>query len=102
MRCVARFGTICTIKKNMKNTHGVVLLLVKLQAKSRNPPSVFFMFFKLYKSYQIAQCTTYTNEKKTYTLESNHSFLFFFLSKQKKQKFELSRTIVSEIYAQMI
>ena len=90
MRCVARFGTICTIKKNMKNTHGVVLLLVKLQAKSRNPPSVFFMFFKLYKSYQIAQCTTYTNEKKTYTLESNHSFLFFFCQNKKSKNLDLA------------
>ena len=26
-----RFGTICTIQKNVKNTHGGVLLLVKLQ-----------------------------------------------------------------------
>ena len=43
--------------KNMKNIHGGVLLLVKLQAeaeteacnfaKSDTPPWVFFMFFKL-------------------------------------------------------
>ena len=97
MRCVARFGTICTIKKNMKNTHGVVLLLVKLQVKSQNPPSVFFMFFKLYKSYQIVQCSTYASEENI-KIRINHSFL----SKQKKQKFELCGTIVSEIYAQMI
>ena len=45
--------------KNVKNTHGGVLLLVKLQAsKSNTPPWVFFMFFKLYKWYQIAQRTT--------------------------------------------
>ena len=30
--CFARFGTICTIKKNLKNTHGGVLLLEKLPA----------------------------------------------------------------------
>ena len=36
--------------KNMKNTHGVVLLLVKLQ--------VFFTFFKMCKWYQIAQRIT--------------------------------------------
>ena len=30
MRCVARFGTICTISKNVKNTHGRVLLLLKV------------------------------------------------------------------------
>ena len=28
----ARFGTICKLKKNVKNSHGGVLLLVKLQA----------------------------------------------------------------------
>ena len=42
----------------MKNTHGRVLLLIKLQAltcnftKSNTPPWVFFMFFKLYKWYK--------------------------------------------------
>ena len=35
--------------KNVKNTHGVVLLLVKLQAKSKFPPCVFYRVFKLYK-----------------------------------------------------
>ena len=40
--------------KNVKNTHGKVLILVKLQAKASNftksntPPWVFFMFLKLY------------------------------------------------------
>ena len=28
MWCFAQFGTICTIHKNVKNTHGGVLLLV--------------------------------------------------------------------------
>ena len=43
--------------KNVKNVHGGVLLLVKLQAlacnfsQSNTPPCVFFTFFKL----QIAQ-----------------------------------------------
>ena len=50
--------------KNVKNTHGGVLLLVKLPAvcnftKNNTPPSVFFTFFKLYKLYQIAQRITY-------------------------------------------
>ena len=50
--------------KNVKNTHGGVLLLVKLQAnlqvtKSNTPPLVFFTFFKLYKWYQIAQRITW-------------------------------------------
>ena len=58
---------LCTIwyhlynLKNVKNTHGGVLLLVKLQAKSlsftksNTPPWVFFTFFELCKWYQIAQ-----------------------------------------------
>ena len=50
--------------KNMKNTHGGVLLLVKLQALACNftksyTPWVFFTFFKLHKWYQIAQRITY-------------------------------------------
>ena len=51
--------------KNVKNIHGGVLLLVKLQAsacnftKSNTPLWVFFTFFKLYEWYQIAQRTTY-------------------------------------------
>ena len=51
--------------KNVKNAHGGVLILVKLQASACNftkintPPWVFSTFFKLYKWYQITQCTTY-------------------------------------------
>ena len=51
--------------KNVKITHGRVLILVKLQAKACNftksntPPWVFFTFFKLYKLYQTAQRITY-------------------------------------------
>ena len=51
--------------KKVKNTHGGVLLLVKLQAsvcnftKSITPPWVCFKFFKLYKWYQIAPSITY-------------------------------------------
>ena len=48
---------LCNLK-NVKNTHGGVLFLVKLQAKacnvtkSKTPPSVFFfMFFKLYNDF---------------------------------------------------
>ena len=53
--------------KNIKNTHGGALILVKLQAKTCNfnkinsAPWVFFTFFKLYKWYQIAQRITYFN-----------------------------------------
>ena len=58
--------------KNVKNTHGRVLILVKLQASTCNftkidtPPWVFFTFFKLYKCYQIAQhITCYLSYPKT-------------------------------------
>ena len=44
--------------KNMKNTHGGELLLVKLQASKHTQPWVFFTFFKLFKWYQIAQNIT--------------------------------------------
>ena len=40
--------------KNVKNTHGEALLLVKFQAK----PETNFTFFNLFKGYQIAQRTT--------------------------------------------
>ena len=43
--------------KNTKNTCVGVLLLVKLQDST--PPWVFFMFFKLYKWYQVPQNITY-------------------------------------------
>ena len=41
--------------KNVKNSHGGVLLLVNNFTKSNNPPWVFSTFFKLFKWYQIAQ-----------------------------------------------
>ena len=41
--------------KNVKNTHEGVLILV---TKSNTPPWIFFTFFKLCKSHQIAQRTT--------------------------------------------
>ena len=53
--------------ENMKNTHGVVLLLVKKQAevcnfiKSNTPPWVFSTFLKLYKWYQIPQSILYVD-----------------------------------------
>ena len=52
--------------KNVKNTHGGVLILVKLQAQACNftkiitLPWMSFTFFKLYKWKQIAQRTTYS------------------------------------------
>ena len=50
--------------KNVENTHGGVLVLVKLQAEASNftkintHPWVLFTFFKFYKWYQIEQRTT--------------------------------------------
>ena len=38
--------------KNVKNTYGGMLLLVKLQAKSNTPQWLFFTFLKSYKWYQ--------------------------------------------------
>ena len=54
--------------KNVKSTHGGVLLLnlllvnlhTKSFTKSNTPPRVFSMFFKLYKCYQITQNVRYT------------------------------------------
>ena len=54
--------------KNVKNTHGAVLILGKLQAKAciftkyNTLPWVFFTFLKLYKWYKIAQRITYGTE----------------------------------------
>ena len=61
------FESLCAILchlykfENMQNTHGGVILLVKLQVeacdftKSNTPSWLFFTFFKLYKWYQ--HCT---------------------------------------------
>ena len=58
-------------KKNVKNTHGRVLILAKLQASKINtPPWVLFTFFKLYKWYQIAQRTTYYQLSQSQNLSS--------------------------------
>ena len=47
--------------KNVKNTHGGVLLLLKACnfTKSSTPPWVFFTFFTWYKWYQITQNILY-------------------------------------------
>ena len=66
--CDALHGLVLFVQfKNLKNTHGQVLLLVKLQAKTCNftknhsPPWVFPTFCKLYKWCQIVQGITYVN-----------------------------------------
>ena len=50
MRCAIWY--ILYNLKNVKNTDGGMLLLVKLQAKSNTPQWLFFTFLKLYKWYQ--------------------------------------------------
>ena len=52
VRCAIWYH-LCSLK-NVKNTHGGVLILVKINT----PPWVFFTYFKLYKLYQIVQRTT--------------------------------------------
>ena len=73
----------CTIwyhlhnSKNVENTHGGLLLLVKLQAeacnftKSNIPPWVLFTFLKLIRWYQFAQrITNYCQRNYKDTIES--------------------------------
>ena len=57
----AIFVVLCAIwyHLNVKNTHEGVLILACNFTKINTPPCVFFMFFKLYKWYQIAQCITF-------------------------------------------
>ena len=50
MRCAIWY--ILYNLKNVKNTYGGMLLLVKLQAKSNTPQWLFFTFLNLYKWYQ--------------------------------------------------
>ena len=59
--------------KNVKNTPGGVLILVKLQASAKinTPPWVLFTFLKLYKWYQIAQRTTYQVKESGYHILIN-------------------------------
>ena len=81
--------------KNVKNIHGGVSLIEKLQAKVCNfttkintPPWVFFMFFfKLYRWYQIAQRISYEHFHKKaslYTRSSNILLNIFLLNSNAK------------------
>ena len=68
-----RYLLLCTIwdrlynLKNVKNTHGGVLLFVKLQVsacnctKSITPPWMFFTCFRFHKCYQIVQSVLYVS-----------------------------------------
>ena len=65
MRRFARFWYHLYKLENVKNTHGVALLLVKLQAeawnftKNNTIPWVFLTFLKFCEWYQISQSITY-------------------------------------------
>ena len=72
MRCAIWYH-LCNLK-NVKSTHGGVLILVMLQAlacnftKINTPPWVFFAYFKYYIIlYQIAQRTTPYYQSLIYT-----------------------------------
>ena len=86
MRRFARFGTIWSILKNMKNTNRGLLLLVQLQSeacnftKSNTPSWVFFTFLKFYKWYQIVQSISYFQTIPSYQIHyliitDNHAFM---------------------------
>ena len=75
--CFARYGTICTIY-TVKNTHGEVSLFVKLASnfiKSNTSP---WVFFKLYKWYQIALRITYIHEKRKQKDDAKFTSKWFF------------------------
>ena len=59
--------------KNKKNSHGGMLLLVKLQASASksitHPWWVFFMFFKLHKWCQFTQITSYYDNLVLFDME---------------------------------
>ena len=71
--------------KNVENTHGGGLLLLKVGAeasnftKSNTPPWVFFTFLNLYKWYQIAQRITYNR------IHHICNYLFYLLKFHLKQ-----------------
>ena len=62
MWCVAQFGTVLYNLKNMKNTHGGVLLLVKVLAKSATLLKVTLLhgYFS-----HFLNCTSVTKSPKT-------------------------------------
>ena len=70
--CIHKWCFLCTIWyhlynfEKVKNSHGGVILLVRLQAltcnftKSVTPPWVLLLFFKLYKWYQTTQSVSHS------------------------------------------
>ena len=65
--------------KNVENTHGKVLLLLKLQAfaKSNPPPWVFFTILKLYKWYKAAPLFVLQSDTPIYRVLIVQHLLFF-------------------------
>ena len=55
MLCLAWFGTVCTILKNVKNNHGGASLLLKYHSSM----GVFSHFCKMCKWYQFVQSVSY-------------------------------------------
>ena len=74
MWCIIRFGTICTIKKNVKSTHGGVLLLVK-------KPATLLKLALLHGCFsRFLNCTNGTKSRKAshiFQLLSSVSLLYF-------------------------
>ena len=80
------FNLLCVIwchfynLKTVKNTHGRVILLVKVQAeacnftKSITPPWVFFTFFKVYKWCQVAKSVSFHLQRLTNQVTFHYSF----------------------------
>ena len=96
------FQTLCGIwyhlcnLKNVKNTHGGVLLLVTLQTlvcnstKSNTLAWVFFTIFKLRKWYQIVQSITYLNSLSSLTHQFYQGTLENTVFYQRKNSFFIS------------
>ena len=86
----------------MKNTHGGVLILVKLQAEAYNfikintLPWVFFAFFKLYKCYQIAQLIT------NMILQFEYFFLTIFNGRQIRNMHTTTNYVIYTEFVTMI
>ena len=88
---------LCNLK-NMKSTHGGMLLLKNLLAEAEawnltncnTPPWVFFTFFKLYKWYWIMQSIIYNfNKFSKKTCQNSQKSFYFFPANFSLKKYEL-------------
>ena len=117
-KCVRySYEMLCTIwyhlynLKNVKKSHGRVLLLkVCSFTKSSTPPWVFFMIFKLYKWYQIAQRITnvllwknaFSSTWTVYLLTVNNCFMQRFCQKYCLLKILFTITCLIESFFRLI